>query len=93
MFLSTLFHFSIFNRKNSEQSILLEIKFCLKTACFSIYTSNTPVYISFSLVTDGVINYMVGTHTGQVMIYQDVTLKWAAKLEYIPVSLRVGYFQ
>ncbi|XP_022112018.1 protein PTHB1-like isoform X2 [Acanthaster planci] len=43
--------------------------------------------------SDTSITYMVATHTGQLMIYQDTTLKWAAKLEYVPVSIRVGQFQ
>ncbi|XP_072033738.1 protein PTHB1-like isoform X2 [Amphiura filiformis] len=54
---------------------------------------NPSCFFAYTALTDGVINYMVGTHTGQVMVYQDIALKWAAKLEYIPVSIRVGFFQ
>ena len=39
------------------------------------------------------ITYMVATHTSQLLIYQDATLKWASKLEHIPVAIRVGQFQ
>lgn len=45
------------------------------------------------LVSEDQILYLVGTHTSQLMVYNGVTLKWVAKLEYIPVSLEVGQFR
>ncbi|XP_071103490.1 protein PTHB1-like [Haliotis cracherodii] len=55
-------------------------KFEFDPACFVPYTS----------ITEGTINYMVATHTSSLMIYQDVTLKWAAKMEHIPVHICTG---
>ncbi|XP_071490439.1 protein PTHB1-like [Diadema antillarum] len=70
---------------------------CLKdvgTLRFSKKVEYNPscFYVYASLIENS-INYMVGTHTGQLLVYEDVTLKWAAKLEHVPVSLCVGQFQ
>lgn len=50
------------------------------------------MFLLFS-VQEGTINYMIGSHTSSLLIYQDVTLKWAAQLQHIPVDLKVGNFQ
>nr|KAG5713637.1 hypothetical protein BaRGS_024685 [Batillaria attramentaria] len=52
-------------------------------SCFHPYTS----------LSEGTINYMVGTYTKSLLIYQDVTLKWAAKMEHIPVQVQVANFK
>ncbi|KAK7506674.1 hypothetical protein BaRGS_00002149 [Batillaria attramentaria] len=52
-------------------------------SCFHPYAS----------LSEGTINYMVGTYTKSLLIYQDVTLKWAAKMEHIPVQVQVANFK
>jgi Bardet-Biedl syndrome 9 protein len=37
-------------------------------------------------------NLMVGTHSKTLMIYQNVTLSWAAQLPHIPVDAKVANF-
>ncbi|XP_038065523.1 protein PTHB1-like isoform X1 [Patiria miniata] len=54
---------------------------------------NPSCFFPHGTSSESSITYMVATHTRQLMIYQDTTLKWAAKLEYVPVSIRVGQFQ
>ena len=49
--------------------------------------------ILFSAV-ENTVNCLVGTHTtNSLMVYQDVTLKWAAKLDFTPVQVKLGTFQ
>ncbi|KAA8591941.1 hypothetical protein FQN60_017315, partial [Etheostoma spectabile] len=46
----------------------------------------------FILVTDGTTNLLLGNHTNMLLVYQDVTLKWAAQLPFVPVAIRVANF-
>ncbi|XP_041374621.1 protein PTHB1-like [Gigantopelta aegis] len=57
-------------------------KFEFDPACFIPYAS----------LSEGTINYMIATHSSSLMVYQDVTLKWAAKMEHVPVQIRIGNF-
>lgn len=43
-------------------------------------------------VTDGTTNLLLGNHTNMLLVYQDVTLKWAAQLPFVPVAVRVASF-
>jgi Bardet-Biedl syndrome 9 protein len=45
------------------------------------------------LADETVVRYMVATHTKTLMIYEDVTLKWAAQLNYVPVQIITGNFR
>ncbi|KAL4217063.1 Protein PTHB1 [Mactra antiquata] len=58
-------------------------KFEFDVSCFTPYNS----------VSEGTINMLLATHTQTLMVYQDVTLKWAAKVDNVPVMVRVGNFQ
>ncbi|KAL3855651.1 hypothetical protein ACJMK2_014858 [Sinanodonta woodiana] len=58
-------------------------KFEYDVSCFCPYSS----------VTEGAVNYLVATYTESLMIFQDNSLKWAAKLEHVPVQIRVGAFK
>ncbi|KAJ8320825.1 hypothetical protein KUTeg_002412 [Tegillarca granosa] len=49
-------------------------------------------FLPYGSFTEGTISYLLATHTKSVAIFQDVTLKWAAKLEYVPVQICVGNF-
>uniref|UniRef100_K1QAR1 Protein PTHB1 n=1 Tax=Magallana gigas TaxID=29159 RepID=K1QAR1_MAGGI len=46
------------------------------------------------LVVENTINCLIGTHTtNSLMVYQDITLKWAAKLDFTPVQVKLATFQ
>lgn len=54
----------------------------------------SPVTLVFVwAVSEGTINYLVATHTKSLLVYQDVTLKWAAKTEFTPVQCHVANFK
>ncbi|XP_052813611.1 protein PTHB1-like [Mya arenaria] len=57
-------------------------KFDYDVSCFTPYAS----------ITEGSINYLLASHTQTLMIYQDIGLKWAAKLDSVPIMVRVGNF-
>ncbi|XP_069469338.1 protein PTHB1 isoform X2 [Ambystoma mexicanum] len=50
-------------------------------------------FLPYCSVSEGTINTLVGNHNNMLLVYQDVTLKWAAQLPYIPVAVKVGNFQ
>ncbi|XP_071942795.1 protein PTHB1-like [Antedon mediterranea] len=52
-------------------------------SCFCPYTS----------IGEGSINTIIGTYTSQLMIYQDIQLKWTAKLDYIPICIQTATFR
>ncbi|XP_030830268.1 protein PTHB1 [Strongylocentrotus purpuratus] len=54
---------------------------------------NPSSFYIYASLNENSIHYMVGTHTRQLLVYEDTTLKWAAKLEHVPVALQVGEFQ
>ncbi|XP_060604914.1 protein PTHB1-like [Ruditapes philippinarum] len=58
-------------------------KFEYDVSCFNPYAS----------ITEGTINYLIASHTQTLMVYQDICLKWAAKVDSVPVMVRVGNFQ
>ncbi|KAK7112873.1 protein PTHB1-like isoform X2 [Littorina saxatilis] len=49
--------------------------------------------LPYASLSEGTINYIVATHTNSLLIYQDVTLKWAAKTEFTPVQCQVANFK
>ncbi|KAH3751560.1 hypothetical protein DPMN_186127, partial [Dreissena polymorpha] len=57
-------------------------KFDYDVSCFTPYAS----------ITEGTINYLLASHTHTLMIFQDVAMKWAAKLDQVPIMVRVGNF-
>ncbi|XP_053570409.1 protein PTHB1 [Bombina bombina] len=50
-------------------------------------------FLPYCSVTEGTINTLVGNHNNMLLVYQDVTLKWAAQLPHIPVAVKVANFQ
>ncbi|NWS70286.1 PTHB1 protein, partial [Crotophaga sulcirostris] len=50
-------------------------------------------FIPYCSVKEGTINTLVGNHNKILNVYQDVTLKWAAQLPHIPVSVKVANLQ
>ncbi|KAM8735062.1 protein PTHB1 isoform 1-T1 [Acanthopagrus schlegelii] len=67
-------------RDNGQIRFMKKLEF--NPSCFLPYTS----------VTDGTTNLLMGNHTNMLLVYQDVTLKWAAQLPYVPVAVRVANF-
>ncbi|XP_059194305.1 protein PTHB1 [Centropristis striata] len=67
-------------RDNGQIRFMKKLEF--NPSCFLPYTS----------VTDGTTNLLLGNHTNMLLIYQDVTLKWAAQLSFVPVAVRVANF-
>ncbi|KAM7382893.1 hypothetical protein PAMP_002590 [Pampus punctatissimus] len=68
-------------RDNSQIRFMKKLEF--NPSCFLPYTS----------VTDGTTNLLLGNHNNMLLVYQDVTLKWAAQLPFVPVAVRVANFQ
>ncbi|NXG84479.1 PTHB1 protein, partial [Stercorarius parasiticus] len=50
-------------------------------------------FIPYCSVKEGTINTLVGNHSKMLNVYQDITLKWAAQLPHIPVSVKVANLQ
>uniref|UniRef100_A0A671VQY4 Bardet-Biedl syndrome 9 n=1 Tax=Sparus aurata TaxID=8175 RepID=A0A671VQY4_SPAAU len=67
-------------RDNGQIRFMKKLEF--NPSCFLPYTS----------VTDGTTNLLMGNHTNMLLVYQDVTLKWAAQLPYVPVAVRIANF-
>uniref|UniRef100_UPI003AAF6A99 protein PTHB1 n=1 Tax=Centroberyx gerrardi TaxID=166262 RepID=UPI003AAF6A99 len=53
---------------------------------------NPSCFLPYASVTDGTTNTLLGNHTNMLLVYQDVTLKWAAQLACVPVALRIANF-
>ena len=45
------------------------------------------------LVKEGTVNTLIGTHNKTLMVYNDITLTWAAQLSTVPVTARTATFQ
>ncbi|XP_047217820.1 protein PTHB1 isoform X2 [Girardinichthys multiradiatus] len=53
---------------------------------------NPSCFLPYPSVKDGTTNLLLGNHNNMLLIYQDVTLKWAAQLPFVPVAVRVASF-
>lgn len=53
---------------------------------------NPSCFLPYASVTDGTTNLLLGNHTNMLLVYQDVTLKWAAQLPFVPIAVRVASF-
>ncbi|XP_054754048.2 protein PTHB1-like isoform X1 [Lytechinus pictus] len=91
---------SVITHANAVPSIVIlgeRSVVCLKdvgTLSFSKKLEYNPSsFFIYASLNENSIQYMVGTHTRQLLVYEDATLKWAAKLEHVPVALRIGEFQ
>uniref|UniRef100_A0A8K9XE68 Bardet-Biedl syndrome 9 n=1 Tax=Oncorhynchus mykiss TaxID=8022 RepID=A0A8K9XE68_ONCMY len=51
---------------------------------------NPSCFLPYSSVSEGTTNTLVGNHNNMLLVYQDVTLKWAAQLSCSPVASRAG---
>ncbi|XP_074539855.1 protein PTHB1 [Halichoeres trimaculatus] len=53
---------------------------------------NPSCFLPYTTVTDGTTNLLLCNHTNMLLVYTDVTLKWAAQLSFVPVAVRVANF-
>lgn len=53
---------------------------------------NPSCFLPYASVTDSTTNLLLGNHTNMLLVYQDVTLKWAAQLPFVPIAVRVANF-
>uniref|UniRef100_A0A3B5L0R0 PTHB1 N-terminal domain-containing protein n=1 Tax=Xiphophorus couchianus TaxID=32473 RepID=A0A3B5L0R0_9TELE len=51
---------------------------------------NPSCFLPYISVKDGTTNLLLGNHNNMLLVYQDVTLKWAAQLPFVPVAVRVA---
>uniref|UniRef100_A0A674DQL6 Bardet-Biedl syndrome 9 n=1 Tax=Salmo trutta TaxID=8032 RepID=A0A674DQL6_SALTR len=51
---------------------------------------NPSCFLPYSSVSEGTTNTLVGNHNNMLLVYQDVTLKWAAQLSCSPVAVRLA---
>uniref|UniRef100_A0A8C6PFT8 Bardet-Biedl syndrome 9 n=1 Tax=Nothobranchius furzeri TaxID=105023 RepID=A0A8C6PFT8_NOTFU len=65
-------------RDNGQICFMKKLEF--NPSCFQPYAS------------DGTTSLLLGNHTNMLLVYQDVTLKWAAQLPFVPVAVRVANF-
>lgn len=74
--------------------VWLEYKESDESSLWARLTFYIQKIFSFSslLVTDGTTNLLLGNHTNMLLVYQDVTLKWAAQLPFVPVAIRTANF-
>lgn len=54
---------------------------------------NPSCFLPYCSVSEGTIHSLVGNHNNMLLVYQDVTLRWAAQLPHIPVAVKVANFQ
>ncbi|XP_064199426.1 protein PTHB1 isoform X1 [Anguilla rostrata] len=54
---------------------------------------NPSCFLPYASVSEGTTNTLLANHNNMLLVYQDVTLKWAAQLSCVPVAVRVANFQ
>ncbi|ROL43071.1 Protein PTHB1 [Anabarilius grahami] len=53
---------------------------------------NPSCFLPYASVSEGSTNVLMCNHNNMLLVYQDMTLKWAAQLSCVPVSVRVANF-
>ncbi|RXN22946.1 PTHB1 isoform X2 [Labeo rohita] len=53
---------------------------------------NPSCFLPYGSVSEGSTNVLMCNHNNMLLVYQDVTLKWAAQLSCVPVAVRVANF-
>ena len=70
--------------------------YVLYTICICIYSMHVYVVVVpwlFVSVTGHAVNYIVVSHSHSLLIYEDVTLKWAAKTDFTAIQCNVATVQ
>ena len=78
---------------NASLSLLFTlVKFHQFHPCFvrqTLYLLFNVLCITLHIVSENSVNYIIGTNTGYLLVYQDSVLKWAAKTTRPPVYFLV----
>uniref|UniRef100_A0A672MEK3 Bardet-Biedl syndrome 9 n=1 Tax=Sinocyclocheilus grahami TaxID=75366 RepID=A0A672MEK3_SINGR len=53
---------------------------------------NPSCFLPYGSVSEGSTNILMCNHNNMLLVYQDVTLKWASQLSCVPVAVRVANF-
>lgn len=53
---------------------------------------NPSCFLPYASVSEGSTNVLMCNHNNMLLVYQDATLKWAAQLSCVPVTVRVANF-
>ncbi|XP_067305516.1 protein PTHB1 isoform X2 [Pseudorasbora parva] len=53
---------------------------------------NPSCFLPYASVSEGSTNVLMCNHNSMLLVYQDATLKWAAQLSCVPVTVRVANF-
>uniref|UniRef100_A0A6Q2Y139 Bardet-Biedl syndrome 9 n=1 Tax=Esox lucius TaxID=8010 RepID=A0A6Q2Y139_ESOLU len=53
---------------------------------------NPSCFLPYASVSEDTTNILLGNHNNMLLVYQDVTLKWAAQLSCSPVAIRLANF-
>ncbi|XP_068751344.1 protein PTHB1-like isoform X1 [Montipora capricornis] len=90
----------VFSSSNAPLSIFIlgeRSLFCLSDTgsvrFMKKFEYNPSCFIPYNSVLEGAVNILMATCNKTLMIYQDVTLAWAAQLPHIPVAVKVASFQ
>ncbi|XP_076136342.1 protein PTHB1 [Alosa pseudoharengus] len=54
---------------------------------------NPSCFFPYAAVGEGTSNVLMANHNNMLLVYEDITLKWAAQLSCVPVAVRVANFQ
>ncbi|KAG5271262.1 hypothetical protein AALO_G00177730 [Alosa alosa] len=54
---------------------------------------NPSCFFPYAAVGEGTSNVLMANHNNMLLVYEDITLKWAAQLACVPVAVRVANFQ
>ncbi|XP_062394267.1 protein PTHB1 [Sardina pilchardus] len=54
---------------------------------------NPCCFFPYAAVGEGTSNVLMANHNNMLLVYEDITLKWAAQLSCVPVAVRVANFQ
>ncbi|KAM9439745.1 protein PTHB1 isoform 1-T1 [Clarias gariepinus] len=69
-------------RDNGQIRFMKKLEY--NPSCFLPYASGN--------VSEGTTNVLLANHNNMLLVYQDTTLKWAAQLAGVPVSVRIASF-
>ncbi|KAJ7985514.1 hypothetical protein DPEC_G00352840 [Dallia pectoralis] len=53
---------------------------------------NPSCFLPYASVSEDTTNILMGNHNNRLLVYQEVTLKWAAQLSCSPVAIRLANF-
>ena len=64
------------------------------SVCSTLHPQHTPLTIHpTGEEGEGVLQYLLTSHTNQLMVFQDSSLVWAARLDHSPTDITVANFK